>query len=62
LGRAYANAKRSSNQTTIVEMSFMLDRIRIVLVEPRHPGNIGSAVRAVEKDEDPQRALRTLRI
>jgi hypothetical protein len=53
LGRAYANAKRSSNQTTIVEMSFMLDRIRIVLVEPRHPGNIGSAVRAVEKDEDP---------
>ena len=26
----------------------MLDRIRIVLVEPRHPGNIGSAARAMK--------------
>jgi tRNA C32,U32 (ribose-2'-O)-methylase TrmJ len=26
----------------------MLDRIRIVLVEPRHPGNIGSAAQAMK--------------
>ena len=26
----------------------MLDRIRIVLVEPRHPGNIGSTARAMK--------------
>ena len=31
-----------------VETRNMLDRIRIVLVEPRHPGNIGSTARAMK--------------
>ncbi|MDG1144680.1 MAG: RNA methyltransferase, partial [Burkholderiales bacterium] len=29
-------------------MTFMLNRVRIILVSPSHPGNIGSAARAMK--------------